>query len=288
VSGGSEQPLGKPAAPRLVPALARALDILEAVRDAASPPAIPEIVARLGLPRSTVHDLVTTLAARGYLQPADGRPHRFVLGLRVWELGGTYAASLDLPREALQAARAVSDACGETVHVAVIDHTQVVYIAKVDGSYAVRMVSAVGRRLPAHCTAVGKMLLSALSDEELAARYGRGRTLPAMTPNSFTSLARLRRELAAIRLRELAFDDCESNLDVRCVAAPVYDRDGTMVAAMSASVPVSRMGARRQQTLARLIREGAQALSARLGFNLRPRPAPRTSRLPLPSSRDPP
>ncbi|HKX17265.1 MAG TPA: IclR family transcriptional regulator [bacterium] len=279
MSGGSEQPLRRQAAPRLVPALARALDILEAVRDAASPPAIPEIVARLGLPRSTVHDLVTTLAARGYLQPADGKPHHFVLGLRSWELGGAYAASLDLPREALQAARAVSDACGETVHVAVLDHTQVVYIAKVDGTYAVRMVSAVGRRLPAHCTAVGKMLLSTLSDEKLAACYRRGKRLPAMTPNSLTSLERLRRELGAIRQRGLAFDDCESNLDVRCVAAPVYDRDGTMVAAMSASVPVSRMGARCQQTLARLIREGAQALSTRLGFNAQPRPAPRTRRI---------
>lgn len=274
MSGGPGQPLRKRGAPRLVPALARALDVLEAVRDSASPPAIPEIVARLGLPRSTVHDLVTTLAARGYLQPADGTPHRFVLGLRVWELGGAYAASLDLPKEALEAARAVSDACGETVHVAVLDHAQVVYIAKVDSTYAVRMVSAVGRRLPAHCTAVGKMLLSALSDEELAARYGGGKTLPAMTPNSLTSFERLRRELAAIRQRGLAFDDCESNLDVRCVAAPVYDRDGTMVAAMSVSVPVSRMGTKRRLTLARLIREGAQALSARLGFKGRPRPAP--------------
>lgn len=257
---------GNHGGPRLVPALARALDILEAVRDAASPAAIPELVKQLGLPRSSVHELVATLASRGYLRAAEGQPHRFVLGLRVWELGSAYAASLDLPREALQAARAVSDACGETVHVAVLDHTQVVYIAKVDSTYAVRMVSAAGRRLPAHCTAVGKMLLSGLSDAELAARYGRAKTLPAMTPNSLTSLDRLRRELAVVRGRGVARDDCESNLDVRCVAAPVYDRDGSMVAAMSVSVPVTRMGGKRPESLARLVKDAARTLSARLGF----------------------
>jgi len=252
--------------PRAVPAVVRALDILEVLRDSTAPLAIPDLVKRLHLPRSSVHELVTTLAARGYLRPADGQPHRFVLGLRVFELGGAYAASLDLPREGLLAARSVSHACNETVHVAVLDDTEVVYIAKVDSTHAVRMVSAVGRRLPAHCTAVGKMLLSGLPEEELAARYGRAKTLPAMTPNSITSFERLRRELAAVRARGLAFDDCESNLDVRCVAAPVYDRDGVIVAAMSISVPVTRMEPKRREVLAPLVKEGAQVLSSRLGF----------------------
>jgi IclR family transcriptional regulator, KDG regulon repressor len=256
----------KNGAPRAVPAVARALDILETIRDTASPLTIPDLVARLDLPRSSVHELVRTLAGRGYLQPADGQPHRFVLGLRALQLGSAYASSLDLPRECGQAARTVSAACNETVHVAILDGTDVFYIAKVDSTHAVRMVSAVGRRLPAHCTAVGKMLLSAMPDQTLAARYGHARALPAMTSNSITSLGRLRRELAVVRARGLAVDDCESNVDVRCVAAPVYDRDGAMAAAMSISVPVTRMGPKRRDELARLVREGAQQLSARLGF----------------------
>lgn len=253
--------------PRLVPAVARAFDVLEAFRGDARPLSVPELAARLKLPRSTAHDLVRTLVCRGYLRALDDQPHKFALGLRVFELGSVYAASLDLPREGRQVARAVSATCNETVHLAVLDGTEVVYIAKVDSTQAVRMVSAVGRRLPAHCTAVGKMLLSGLSDRELVARYGRFRSLVSMTPNSITSLPRLRRELALTRARSLAYDDCESNIDVRCVAAPVYDRDGQMAAAMSISVPLTRMRPKRREELAALVKQGAQDLSRRLGFS---------------------
>ncbi len=250
--------------PRLVPAVTRAFDILEAFRGDARPWSVPEVAARLGLPRSTAHDLVRTLVCRGYLRALDDQPHKFVLGLRVFELGSAYAAGLDLPREGRQVARAVSAVCNETVHLAVLDGTEVVYIAKVDSTQAIRMVSAVGRRLPAHCTAVGKMLLSGLPERELIARYGR--SLASMTPNSITSLPRLRRELAVIRVRGLAFDDCESNIDVRCVAAPVHDREGQMAAAMSISVPITRMRPKRREELAALVKQGAQDLSRRLGF----------------------
>lgn len=253
--------------PRLVPAVTRAFDILEAFRADARPLSVPDVAARLSLPRSTAHDLVRTLVCRGYLRALDDQPHKFELGLRVFELGSVYAASLDLPREGRQVARAVSTTCNETVHLAVLDGTEVVYIAKVDSTQAVRMVSAVGRRLPAHCTAVGKMLLSGLSDRELVARYGRSRSLVSMTPNSITAWPSLRRELAVTRARGLAFDDCESNIDVRCVAAPVYDRDGQMAAAMSISVPLTRMRPKRREELAALVKQGAQDLSRRLGFS---------------------
>ncbi len=252
--------------PRLVPAAARAFDILEAFLGDPGPLSVPAMAARLELPRSSAHDLVRTLVSRGYLHALEDQPNKFVLGLRVFELGSLYAAGLDLPREGRQVARAVSAACNETVHLAVLDHTEVVYIAKVDSTQAVRMVSAVGRRLPAHCTAVGKMLLSGLSDRALIARYGKSKSLAAMTPNSITSLARLRRELVVIRARGLAVDDCESNSDVRCVAAPVHDREGQMVAAMSISVPVTRMRPKRREELAVLVKQGAQDLSRRLGF----------------------
>jgi IclR family KDG regulon transcriptional repressor len=91
--------------------------------------------------------------------------------------------------------------CDETVQVAVLDGTDVVYVAKVDSTHPVRMVSAVGRRLPAHCTGLGKMLLSELSAEALDARYPRDRELPGMTPDSITSPARLRAHLAEVRAR---------------------------------------------------------------------------------------
>src|SRR5207302_3413088 len=104
------------------------------------------------------------------------------------------------------------------------DGVEVVYLAKVDSIHAVRMVSAVGRRLPAHCIAVGKALLSDLPDEGLARRFGgEDARLAAMTPNSITSLTSLREVLATVRALGYSLDDCESNPDVRCVAAFVYD-----------------------------------------------------------------
>ncbi len=232
----------------------------------------PRSPARLGLPRSSAHELVQTLAARGYLAPLAQQPNRYALGVRVFELGNTYAAELDLAHEGHEVARSVAAACDETVHLAVLEGTQVVYIVKVDSTYAVRMVSAVGRRLPAHCTGVGKMLLSGLSDAELAGRWDGVESLPAMTSNSITSLERLRQELADIRARGLAFDDCESNVAVRCVAAPVFDHRGEMVAALSISVPTIRMDDVRRVELAALVQNGATDLSRRLG-NMPSRPA---------------
>ena len=251
---------------RLVPAIARALDLLELFVDGGPSLSIPDMAARLGRPRSSVHEIVQTLLARGYLARLEQQPNRFTLGARLFELGNAYANELDLAREGQQVARWVAAECDETVHLAILDGTQVVYIAKVDSTHAVRMVSVLGGRLPAHCTAVGKMLLSGLSDAEVAARFAGSQTLVAMTPASITSLGRLRQELAEIRARGLAYDDCESNTLVRCVSAPVYDHRGEMVAAMSISVPIVRMDDSRREELGKLVRKGADELSRRLGY----------------------
>ncbi len=249
---------------RTVPAVSRALDVLELFLATAELSA-PEITERLGLPRTTVHELVTTLAERGYLATVAAQPVRYRLGLPLFLLGSSFAERLDLAGEAQQVAARTAADCDETVHVAVLEGTDVVYIAKVDSTHPVRMVSAVGRRLPAHCTAVGKMLLSGLTPEALDARYPRDRRLAAMTPRSLTSPAKLRAQLAGIRDERVAYDDCESNDAVHCVAAPVHDRSGAMVAAMSISVPTIRWDEPHRAEWTELIRSGADALSRRLG-----------------------
>jgi IclR family KDG regulon transcriptional repressor len=127
------------------------------------------------------------------------------------------------------------------------------------------MVSAVGRRLPAHCTAVGKILLAGLADEEIAKRYRGAGEWVTMTPNSLASLDALLSELPQVRDRGLAFDDCESNPDVRCVAAPVRGAAGEVAAALSISVPVHRSD-RLATDFAALAAEGAHRLSERLGY----------------------
>lgn len=250
---------------RAVPALSRALDILELFFERESLSAA-DITDRLGLPRTTVHELLSTLVGRSYLVPLATQPTRYRLGVRVFQLGGQFAEQVDLVREAQAVAEQVAARCDETVHVAVLEGVDVCYMAKVDSTHPVRMVSAVGRRLPAHCTAVGKVLLAMLPTDEVEARLGRGAApLPALTARSITSATALLEHLAKVRTAGLAYDDCESNEAVRCVAAPVRDQTGLVVAAMSISVPTVRWNGTRRREWAALVQEGAALLSERLG-----------------------
>ena len=142
---------------RQVPAVARAFEILELFleHDELSQ---PEIVAALGLPRTSVHELVNTLLERSYLVRSSTADRKVRLGPRVFELGSRYADRVDLAREGAAVARLTEARCHETVQVTVRDLDQVFYVAKVDSTRSVRLVSAAGRRVPSHCTAAGKVL----------------------------------------------------------------------------------------------------------------------------------
>jgi DNA-binding IclR family transcriptional regulator len=188
----------------------------------------------------------------------------------LFQLGAAFAGRLDLVREANGVTRDVAAVCDEAVHVAVLDGADVVYLVKVDSTHPVRMVSAVGRRLPAHCTAVGKILLSSLDpaglDAVLAAGAVADGALPGMTPASITDPDRLRDHLDQVRADGLAVDDGESDSAMRCVAAAVRDHSGATVAAMSVSAPIIRWTPRTRVEWARLVREGAATLSTRMGY----------------------
>ncbi|MEU5217010.1 IclR family transcriptional regulator [Streptomyces sp. NPDC020807] len=254
---------------RLVPAVTRAFDILELFLQGDGTLSAPEITRRLQLPRTTTHELVTTLVARNYLVAVPEQPGRYRLGVRTYQLGSRYAEQLDLAAEGHQVAREVADTCRETVHVALLEDMDVIYIAKVDSTHAVRMVSATGRRLPAHCTAVGKMLLASLPvdelEERLETRLAEG-PLEEMTANSLADPDTLRAALDEIRILGVALESQESNPDVSCVAAPVRDRSGRVVAALSISVPVHRWSEARENELTGLAARGAGELSERLGY----------------------
>lgn len=251
---------------KIIPSVKRAFDILELFLDGTRYFSVPEIIARLKFPRTTAHDLVQTLLTCGYLEKDNDQAHRFKLGLRAFELGSVYATQVDIAENGLKVAKKVSKACDETVQMAIRNGKDAVFIIRVDSSHVLRLVSAVGSRLPAHCTGVGKMLLSTLTDEELVALYAGQKSLPGMTANSITSLKGLLREVAEIRARGYAYDDCESNVDARCVAAPVYDRNRMMCAAMSITVPVTRMNADRKMQLVEIVQRGAKELSREIGY----------------------
>ncbi|MFI5931938.1 IclR family transcriptional regulator [Actinoplanes sp. NPDC051494] len=249
--------------PRVVPAVTRALDILELFLDRPQLSA-RDVAERLDLPRTTVHELLVTLVARSYLIAVPGQPVRYRLGMPLFQLGSAFAGRLDLVREARGVTHEIAAACDEAVHVAVLDGADVVYLVKVDSTHPVRMVSGVGLRLPAHCTAVGKVLLADLDRAGLDAVLPAG-DLPGMTPDSITDPDRLRDHLARVRDEGVAFDDGESDSAMRCVAAAVRDHTGSAVAAMSISAPIIRWTPGTHEQWTGLVREGAATLSARMG-----------------------
>jgi IclR family transcriptional regulator, KDG regulon repressor len=253
---------------RITPSVTRALRILELFLNDQHPLAVPEIVNRLGLPRTTTHELVNTLINSGYLRRDTKQSNKVFLGPSVLMLGNVYAGKLELVAEGRRIAEEIVAKCDETVQMAILDGTEAVFVAKVDCSQVVRLVSGVGSRLPAHCTAVGKMLLSSLPESGINNLYKGQDSLVKMTENSITSLSQLKHELRVIRKRGLSYDDCESNTDARCVAAPIYNHSGKMVAAMSISVPISRMTLSRQDELSLILRKGAEEVSKNLGYNL--------------------
>lgn len=253
--------------PRQVPAVLRAADIMELFLEANDTLTAAEIVDRLELPRSTTHELLTTLVARRYLVRKAGEDTTYRLGPKLLELGSRYQQRLEFAAEADAVARSVAAQCGETVHVGVLDGLEVVYVSKIDSTHSVRLISEVGSRLPAHCTAVGKVLLAGLGQQDLNERLKR-RKLVALTPHSITSRSTLLAQLKEIRADGVAHERSESNPDAGCVAAPVVDASGDRVAAMSISIPTSRHSDEAWSRWEKLVREGAAELSARLGAHL--------------------
>ena len=234
---------------REVPALARGLRILELLATRREGMKVPEIAAALDLPRSATYELVYTLRVH---RAVDITPTgEVVLGSKLFMFGSAYAESVDLAQLAASAAEAARARAEETVQVAILDGAHVLYIAKAESANTLRLVSAVGRKLPAD------ELERVLADIEWV----------QLTPNTIGDRATLERELEQIRANGYAFDNCESNVDVSCVAAPVRDSTGGTIAAISVSTLVTRMTDERREELRGIIVDAAGELSASLGYN---------------------
>jgi IclR family acetate operon transcriptional repressor len=227
-----------------VQAVDRALDVLETLAEAGAAGsangserglALSQIAERTGLPFGTIHRMLRTLAARGYIRQEADR--RYALGTALLRLS-TAGGQLLGPCAEPYLARLV-DLSGETANLAVMEGDTVVYVAQVPSPRRLRLFAEVGRRVLPHCTAVGKVLLAAWPDDE-AARLLARTGMPRRTPRTHTGRAELLAELAWVRARGYAVDRGEEELDVRCVAVPVRDGD-RIAAALSVSGPAGRM-----------------------------------------------
>ncbi|ORV32133.1 hypothetical protein AWB99_10780 [Mycolicibacterium confluentis] len=222
-----------------------------------------QIVEHTGLPRTTVHELLATMVATKYLR-RDNANGIYQLGINAFRLGFAFADQFDLLKVGQRVTERVAARCNETVNFGVLDDDSIVYLCKVDSTFAVHTISKVGGRLPASCTAIGKVLLAALDDTELAKMLTR-ESLVSLTPNSITDPAEIMAQIRMIRQRGVAFEFGESNPDVTCVAAPVRDHRGKLIAALSVSVPYIRWKQRPEQEWVDLVTTGAREIGLELG-----------------------
>lgn len=221
-----------------VDAAAKALELLTAFSFNERRLSLSDLAARTGIPRATAFRLLSTLEASGFVSKVGGE---YQLGLKCFVLGNIAAADLDLKEVAQPHLVALRDATRETTHLAILDHWRVVYLERLPSPQPVGfMRSRVGAILPAFCTALGKTLLSDLPESEVSG-WAAAQTFPRMTPNTVTSAKRLLKELRAVRVRGYALDEEEHELGVRCVAAPVRNHEGKVVAAISVAGPTERM-----------------------------------------------
>ncbi|GLP64745.1 DNA-binding IclR family transcriptional regulator [Streptomyces sp. SAI-126] len=245
--------------------LRRALGILMYLAEERSHPHGPtltDLATGLELSKSTVLRLVAPLKDVR-LVDQDPESGRYRLGPQNALLGQAYLERRDTRQITAPALHRLAEESGETVHLVSFDPPEIVYIDKVESPRAVRMHSRIGGRLPAYCTATGKVFLAHSGDDVVDGVIAAG--LPARTPATITSPDRLRAELDLIRRRGYAVDDVENEQDIRCVAAPVHDHTGAVTTAVSISGPAARVTRERLPELGTLLMSATRTLTADLG-----------------------
>ncbi|MCS7261066.1 MAG: IclR family transcriptional regulator [Anaerolineae bacterium] len=231
---------------------------------------LTELSEAIGLSSSTTFRILATLERNRYVErDASGY---YQLGLACLELAQTYHMGSDIRQAALPELEKLRDETRETVHLAVLDKMEVVYIEKLSGLCAVQVMSSrVGGRLPAYCTGLGKVLL-AYSDPQLVRAHFEQTGLFPYTTATIRNVDDLMRHLEEVRRQGYALDRGEHEAEVRCVAAPIFDGTGEVVAAISVAGPAGRMEplAERMDLIERTLR-AARTISSRLGHReLRP------------------
>jgi DNA-binding IclR family transcriptional regulator len=244
-----------------IQSLDRGLFILEAVANALEPVALGQLTGLLGIDRSSVFRLANTLKRRGFLAHPSGRKD-YVLGPSIWRISRNQDWSKMLITFSHEHLRRLASQTGETTHLAVREGKEALFIDHYTTTNQVLAVSGqTGEFVPLYCTAHGKALLADYGLAELKALFG-GAALQRRTPATIVSVKQLARECEAIKAAGVAIDEEECVPGVRCMAAPVRNRDGIVVASIGFSAPVSRFPKQRTAAAARRVLEVAAEIDA--------------------------
>jgi len=217
-----------------------------------------------GWPRSSLYGLLRTMADRHHLE-FDPHSQGYRIGVRIWEAGQAFNWSIKISELAIPYLREARERLNETVQLAVLDGIENIYVAKVEASHPLKLDSFVGARLPAYATGIGKVLLAGLDESELDARL-KGVKLTKYTDTTILSMGRLRQLLRDVRTQGFAVDNEELTLGVCCWAVPVRDVTGSVIAAVSTSIPSARVSEEIEETALEVLTETAGKISSQLGY----------------------
>jgi IclR family KDG regulon transcriptional repressor len=246
----------------VVNAAARAFAVLESLSRRRSA-GLEELAREMGMAKPTVYRFLQTLQELGYAR-RDENDH-WAMTLKTFNVGSRALDHIDLYSAARPVAEDLAEELGETVHMGVLEGDSAVYILKIESKYTIRMFSRVGRRIPLYCTAIGKVILAYSRPDERKAAL-EGVRLVAFTPKTITTRAALEVELKRIREQGYACDAEEHEEGIVCLGAPIFDRDGAVVAALSVSWPLFRYDAGKEAKKASQVVAAASSVSALLGY----------------------
>lgn len=240
----------------------KGLQVVETLAKRPDLSGVTDLAQHLSLTKSNTHRLLQTLVASGYARNVQ-QSGRYELTLKVWELGAAIVDRLDLKTVATEYMERLCRVSGETVHLSVLEGSEVIYIAKVDSPHPVRAYSRVGGRAPAYCVATGKALLAYAATTLI--------DMTALELKPFTALTiatpdELRADLERVRHAGYAFNRGEWRDGVCGVAAPIRDAAGEVCAALGLSGPAERFKPRSLKRLAPSVVDVAQQISSRLGY----------------------
>lgn len=248
-----------------VQSLERALTLLNILSDHPDGIQISRLAEKTGLSKSTIHRLLSTLLNMKYVTQ-DPKTEKYGLGYQVLYLSRNMTANSGLISSARPILELLCEDINETIHLCVEDNSEVVYIDKIESSQTIRMYSRIGSRNPMYCTGVGKILLSGMNEEEFK-QATVSIDFFKKTAKTIDSLEELQKEIERVKKQQYALDNIENEEGIRCIAAPICDFSGKIVASFSVSGPVHRITMERiHDELIRKMRETSKKISQQLGY----------------------
>jgi DNA-binding IclR family transcriptional regulator len=246
--------------------VATAIRLLKAFSEDEVEIGISMLARRLGIAKSTAHRLAVTLVSEGMLEQ-DRETNRYRLGIALFRLGVLVRRRMDVSNEARPYLYDLREKLNETVHLAILDGTEIMYVYNFESTHAIRMRSDIGVRKPAYCTAEGQAILAFQPPEVVDAVIAAG--LVARTTNTITSAERFLKTLAAVRQRGCAIEDEENELGMVGIAAPIRDDAGAVVGAIGVAGPVTRLSKKSVAGVIPHVIAAADQVSVRLGYRAR-------------------